>query len=200
VNVVAFLVLGTIALSADLGNFLQGANASENSLFTFMIGTPIWIAGTVFALRVVRRRSPSTAKSLVRGTQGALALAAMALPFVIMYGGVGFFEPMVTFDNSPSRAFQALKVALVPFAIPVAYCCFITFGLINGYFGFYFSLFNVGLLLLKLQGGERIDAVLWFNLLGLVEIQSAPIQWALLSATIALGLSERTFRILEGDQ
>ncbi len=184
VNLVGFLLIGTISLSADVSQLGRGAQAPEGSLSLFMLLTPVWCTVAHFAWAFVRKQTPSLCGSVKFGTRLTTAL------------GIIWLLALITSGNSELT--HVLSPLFLAFALPSAYCCFLTFGFLNGYFGVYFSALNSILLVLKLYAGERIDPLLWFNLLGLIEINSAPLQWAMLATTVALGLSERTFRILEG--
>jgi hypothetical protein len=183
VNVAAFLILGAIALALDLPQFVRGSKLSEDALSTFLFLSPVWLGGAHYARTVIIGRAPSFRQSFHFAWKACLWLA---IP--VLLAKVAFT------DAATVRISEVVTIAAVAV---LAICCFTTFGFLNGYFGLAFALYNTALILLKMRDGIRIDPLLWFNLLGLIEVDSAFIQWSLIVVTVVLGLSERTFRLLD---
>lgn len=177
VNLVAFLILGSIAIYFDETHLRAAANSPKGTITWFLVLAPLWVGGTHYLWRMVRGLEPSIARSFW-----------FAIKWTAIVGVVLYFRRV---------GYKAEGVVPYGVMLLLGYCCFLTFALVNGVFGPLFAAFNTGLIAMKLHAGERIDPLLWFNLLGLVDISSAAVQWSLLAVTVTMGLSERTFRVLE---
>ena len=183
VNVVAFLILGSIALISDLPQFLKGVAPSQSSITMFALLAPIWTGGAYYAIEFLRGHSPSIPRAANFAWKSTLVLAA---PPAFAYLSLGAGPDSSIADS----------VAIASAAI-LSVFCFVTYGLLNGLFGIWLTTVNVLLLVSKLLHGDRFDPLLWFNLLGLIQVDSALVSWALILGTIVVGLVERTFRLLD---
>ena len=116
--------------------------------------------------------------------------------YAIFYSVVyflGFFFVLLFVSEEHIEIVQMLWLGL----LLVSY--FVTFGMLNWYFGFYIALFNICIAVLALVNGigGEISPVVWVSLFSFSGISNIYVQWGIVILSTILGLLEKGFSMFD---
>lgn len=180
INVVGFGLTGLVYFLIFFTNLIHTNQGIFHPLLNGWFGIWVSIFGTLCVIEYLKNDTISIVK---------LSLVSIALSLVYFFG---FF----IIGNFVEITIQSYLEKIWIGALFVAY--FIFLGGLNGYFGVYIALFNIGIALLSiLTEGNTSSPTLWVDVLSLAGVSNPYVQWGIVFLSGLLGLSDKGLELLD---
>lgn len=178
INVIVFSSIGMILYLLNILTTIKGINI--NPLYREgAYGIPVSIVGGTITYFYYKHMQVPIYKTLLFS----------AILFVLWIIGVMYIGSTMTGIENRFTSYVWIGILTLMY--------FMMLGGINGYFGWYISLFNVGIIINALFQPGIPEPIVWLSILGLIGIENIYVQWAIVIVSALLGLSKQGIDFFE---
>ena len=179
INIIVFGIIGTLYYILFLSNKLD--EPLFHPLYYGWAGIWISITGAISVYQYYKHKNISLYKNSI---------------YSIFYSLIYFFGFFII-SNSFNPEISSNIISIWIGLLLIAY--FITFGVLNWYFGIYIAIFNITTIILALtaQATGEVTPVVWISLFNILGITNIYIQWSIVILSTFLGLIEKGFSMFD---